>query len=100
MKNFVEQILIKFGSFHVIKMDLVPTVLSTSTPKYRWKFVYQPIFKKVKYRSADNVGGPMNRSVSSPGPLVNSFCLLFAQKNLIFVRIRGKTFFLAKIGKG
>jgi len=27
-------------------MDLVQTVLSTSTPKYRWKFVYRPILKR------------------------------------------------------
>jgi len=29
MKNFVEQILIKFESFYVIKVNLVQTVLST-----------------------------------------------------------------------
>jgi len=36
MKNFVQQILIKFEEFYVpvIKMNLVQTVLSKSTPKY------------------------------------------------------------------
>jgi len=36
MKNLVEQIPIKFKGFYVIKMNLVQTVLSRSTPKYRW----------------------------------------------------------------
>jgi len=45
MKDFVEQIPIKFGDFHVIKMNLVQSVLSTSASKYWWKFVYRPIFK-------------------------------------------------------
>jgi len=35
MKNFIEQIPIKFGGFYVIKLNLVQIVLSTSTPKYR-----------------------------------------------------------------
>jgi len=48
VKNFVEQISIKFEGFYLIKMNLVQTVLQTSTPKYRWKFVYRPIFKRLK----------------------------------------------------
>jgi len=35
MKNFVEQISIKFGDFYVIKVNLVQIVMSTSPPKYR-----------------------------------------------------------------
>jgi len=27
-------------------MSVVQLVLSTNTPKYRWKFVYWPIFKR------------------------------------------------------
>jgi len=46
MKNFVEQISIKFIGFYVIKMNLVQSVLSTRTPKYRCKFVHRPIFKR------------------------------------------------------
>jgi len=34
MKDFVEQISKKFGSFHLIKNNLVQTGLKTSTPKY------------------------------------------------------------------
>jgi len=51
MKNFVEQILKKFGGFYLIKMNLVPTVLYTSTPKYRWKFRISADSQTVKYRS-------------------------------------------------
>jgi len=43
----LEQNSIKFGSFYFkIKFILVQTVLWTSTSKYRWKFVYRPIFKR------------------------------------------------------
>jgi len=41
----LEQISIKLEGFNVIKMNLVQTVLSTDSPKYRWKFVYRLIFK-------------------------------------------------------
>jgi len=43
MTKFVEQISMKFRGFILVKMDLAQTV--QSTPKYRWKFVYRPIFK-------------------------------------------------------
>jgi len=59
MKKIVKQIPIKFGGFYVIKRNLVQTVLSTSIPKYRWKFVYRPIFKR------SIIGGPIYYSVSS-----------------------------------
>jgi len=42
-KNFSEQISMKSGCFYVIKMNLVQIVLSTNTPKYRWKLVYRLI---------------------------------------------------------
>jgi len=45
MKNFIEQISKKIRDFYLIKINLVQTVLWTSTPKYRWKFVYRSIFK-------------------------------------------------------
>jgi len=35
MKNFVEQISINFEGFYLIKINVVQTVLVTSTPKYR-----------------------------------------------------------------
>jgi len=44
MKNVVEPISIKFRGFHVIKMNLVQIMLSTSMPNCRWQFVYQTIF--------------------------------------------------------
>jgi len=43
MKNFVEQISMKFGDFYAIEMNLVQIVLPTSTTKYRWEFVYRLI---------------------------------------------------------
>jgi len=46
MKNFVQQISIKFAGFYLNRMNLVQTVLQTITPKYRWKFVYRPIIKR------------------------------------------------------
>jgi len=39
MKNVVEKILLKFWGFNVINMNLVQIVLSSSTPKYWWKFI-------------------------------------------------------------
>jgi len=35
MKNFIEQISIIFGGFHLIKMNFVQTGLKKSTSKYR-----------------------------------------------------------------
>jgi len=49
MKNFIEQIPIKYGGIYVIKMNLVQTVLSTSTLKYRWEFVQRPIISVDPY---------------------------------------------------
>jgi len=57
MKNFVEQIPINFGGFNVIKMNLVQIVLSTSTLKYRWIFIYGSIFKR------SNIGGSIGRTL-------------------------------------
>jgi len=36
MKNFVEPISVKFGGFYLINMNLVQSVLQTSTSKFRW----------------------------------------------------------------
>jgi len=47
MVTFVEQISIKFGSFYVIKMNLVHTVLYTCTLKYWWKSLHWQIFKRL-----------------------------------------------------
>jgi len=33
--SLIEQILINFGGFYAIKINLLQTVLSTSTPKYQ-----------------------------------------------------------------
>jgi len=65
MKNLVLQISIKSGGFDLIKMNLVQTVLKTSTPKISVDICI----------STDNVsaGGPIYRSVS------NQIC--FAQEN-------------------
>jgi len=52
MKNFVEQISLKFRGFGLINMNLVQTVLCT--PKYLWKFIYRPMFKRLKYRSVSS----------------------------------------------
>jgi len=50
-------------------MNLAQTVLKISTPKYRWKFMYRPIFKR------SNIGGPVYRSVSSLNVVWNlCFC--------------------------
>jgi len=46
MKTFDEQISTKFGGFYLNKMNLVRTMLLLNTPKYRWIFVYRPIFKR------------------------------------------------------
>jgi len=48
MKNFIEQILIKFGSFYVIKMNFVQTMPSTSIINIGGNS-YRPIFKRSKH---------------------------------------------------
>jgi len=56
MKNFVEQVPKNRRFLRIVlKMNLVQIVLSTSTPNYRWKFVYRPIFKR------SNIGRPIYR---------------------------------------
>jgi len=57
MNIFFEEISIKFGGFYVIKMNTVydTNCAVDSTPKYWWKFVYRPIFKRPIYRSVSNI---------------------------------------------
>jgi len=62
MKNFVEQIPIKFRSFNVIKMNLVQIVLSTNT-KILVEIRISADIQKVKHRPIISVDRYIGQSL-------------------------------------
>jgi len=64
-EKIFEQISVKFGGFYVTKMNLVQTVLLTRTPMGKNIGGNSFIDRYSKGQiSADNIGGPIYRSVS------------------------------------
>jgi len=66
MKQFVEQISIKFGGFYLIKMKLVQTVLQKKAHQNIGENLNIGRYSKGQL-SADNIGGLIYRSVSTLG---------------------------------